>query len=517
MSRPGGSKNATQGPKPTETPKSNERNEYIPSFIAKKPFYIDDATQSQDDYLEHQRLAPSKQQTQDSLAHAQWYDRGKTVGPKATKYRKGACENCGSMSHKEKDCLQRKRKKGARWTGRDIAADEKVGDVRLGWDAKRDRWNGYQPEQFQEVIDEYRQVEELKRLATEDGNADGEGNGEDGAVGGKHGEQYDAETDMGRSQSKSTRTLRLREDTAKYLLNLDLDSAKYDPKTRTMLDTADSTNELIAEDGFQKASGDAAEFEKATRYAWESQETGAPDKIHLQANPTEAQLTRKRKAEDDLRKAEERKKFLADRYGVQDTAASDKGKKLAGAGVTSNENYVEYDARGRVKGLPEKKEKSMYAEDVLINNHTSVWGSWWRDFAWGYACCHSTVKNSFCTGDAGKAAAEEAENFSRGITSTSAPLPTAEEAGNAEAVPKDEQVEASGVESGAGGQVLDEERTSHIPNQPDKPDKQKMDESRRRLEEMKNGVTEAEMEQYRKEKTNKADPMAGMLGTDELL
>ncbi|KAI6897447.1 hypothetical protein KC348_g17736 [Hortaea werneckii] len=322
---------------------------------------------------------------------------------------------------------------------------------------------------------------------------------------------------MGRSQSKSTRTLRLREDTAKYLLNLDLDSAKYDPKTRTMLDTADSTNELIAEDGFQKASGDAAEFEKATRYAWESQETGGPNKIHLQANPTEAQLTRKRKADDDLRKAEERKKFLADRYGVQDTAASDKGKKLAGAGVTSNENYVEYDTRGRIKGLPEKKEKSMYAEDVLINNHTSVWGSWWRDFAWGYACCHSTVKNSFCTGDAGKAAVEEAENFSKGVTSTSAPLPTAEEAGNAEAVPKDEQVEASGVESGAGGQILDEERTSHIPNQPDKPDKQKMDESRRRLEEMKNGVTEAEMEQYRKEKTNKADPMGGMLGTDELL
>ncbi|KAI7157761.1 hypothetical protein KC319_g10567, partial [Hortaea werneckii] len=119
--------------------------------------------------------------------------------------------------------------------------------------------------------------------------------------------------------------------------------------------------------------------------------------------------------------------------------------------------------------------------------------------------------------DAGKAAEEEAENFSKGVTSTSAPLSTAEEAGNAEAVPKDEQVEASGVESGAGGQILDEERTSHIPNQPDKPDNQKLDESRRRLEEMKNGVTEAEMERYRKEKTNKADPMAGMLGTDELL
>ena len=71
--------------------KNSERNEYIPSFIAKKPFYIDDATASQDDYLEHQRLQSEK--NKDSLATSQWYDRGKRAGPAATKFRKGACEN----------------------------------------------------------------------------------------------------------------------------------------------------------------------------------------------------------------------------------------------------------------------------------------------------------------------------------------------------------------------------------------------------------------------------------------
>lgn len=46
---------------------------------------------------------------------------------------------------------------------------------------------------------------------------------------------------------------------------------------------------------------------------------------------------------------------------------------------------------------------------MYINNHTSVWGSWWQDGTWGYACCHSTTKNSYCTGKAGeKAAAESA-------------------------------------------------------------------------------------------------------------
>jgi len=491
MSRPGGSKN--QQRKPVETPKSNERNEYIPSFIAKKPFYIDDATQSQDDYLEHQRL--QSQKNNDPLATAKWYDRGKTVGQKATKYRKGACENCGSLSHKEKDCLQRKRKKGAKWTGRDIAADEEVQDVKLGWDAKRDRWNGYEASEYQEVIDEYKVIEDMKRQAAAEGK-DGEADGE---ADGKAGEdaRYEEETDMGRQQATSTRNLRLREDTAKYLLNLDLDSAKYDPKTRSMMDTATSTNELIAEDGFQRASGDAAEFERAQTYAWETQERGDRDKIHMQANPTEAQLTRKRKAEEDLRKQSERKKLLADKYGTQDTVS--KKHPLASAQVTSNENYVEYDERGKIKGVPEKKEKSMYAEDVLINNHTSVWGSWWKDFKWGYACCNSTVKNSFCTGEAGKLASLESERFSRGLA-----LPSAKDAGNAEKVPEDEEVQA-------------EDRTSHVPNEPDRPEKQNMDENRRKLEEMKAGVSEAEMEKYRKERTSQNDPMAKMLGKDELL
>lgn len=50
--------------------------------------------------------------------------------------------------------------------------------------------------------------------------------------------------------------------------------------------------------------------------------------------------------------------------------------------------------------------KSKYEEDVYINNHTTVWGSWWKDHQWGYKCCHQTVRNSYCTGAAGIEAAE---------------------------------------------------------------------------------------------------------------
>lgn len=38
-----------------------------------------------------------------------------------------------------------------------------------------------------------------------------------------------------------------------------------------------------------------------------------------------------------------------------------------------------------------------------LNNHKSVWGSYWKSGQWGYACCHSLLKNSYCLGEAGEA------------------------------------------------------------------------------------------------------------------
>ena len=53
---------------------------------------------------------------------------------------------------------------------------------------------------------------------------------------------------------------------------------------------------------------------------------------------------------------------------------------------------------------------TLYEEDVFPGNHSSVWGSWWdrRTRAWGYGCCHSTTKNAYCLGEAGKRAAAAA-------------------------------------------------------------------------------------------------------------
>lgn len=67
------------------------------------------------------------------------------------------------------------------------------------------------------------------------------------------------------------------------------------------------------------------------------------------------------------------------------------------------EEYVEYSRHGKViKGEEASVVRSSYEEDVMVSNHTSVWGSWWRAGQWGYKCCHQLLKNSYCTGQAGR-------------------------------------------------------------------------------------------------------------------
>lgn len=452
---------------------AKEANEYIPSFISKKPFYIGE-DDDQNDYLDHQRLQRAQ------ADQSKWYDRGKKLGPAATKFRKGACENCGAMTHKTKECLSRPRAKGAKWTGRDIQADEVIQDVSLGWDAKRDRWNGYDAKEYKSVVDEYTQLEELKKSALEANKIDDDDDEEGG-----DGTRYAEESDMGRQQSTATKQLRIREDTAKYLLNLDLDSAKYDPKTRSMVDsgaTVDTAAALVAEEGFMRASGDAAEFEKAQKYAWESQEKAGDTKQHLQANPTSGEYFRRKEKEEAEAKKQAHKKMLLEKYGggVNPTATT-----LRDTAVVESEKYVEYDESGAIKGAPKAIAKSRYREDVLINNHTSVWGSWWSNFQWGYGCCHSVVKNSYCTGEEGKKAFEEADRLRTGGNLHNDEDPVQQIDWPSNAVPEIAKAE--------------------VPVK------------KRTIEEMKGGVSEEDMDAYRRKRTAANDPMANFLGKDELL
>ncbi|EGR50056.1 uncharacterized protein TRIREDRAFT_3419 [Trichoderma reesei QM6a] len=458
--------------KPATGAASKEENIYIPSFISKRPFYAGEEGDD-NDYLKHQRREEKNEKSQ-------WYDRGKKAGPAATKYRKGACENCGSMTHKVKDCLSRPRAKGAKWTGKDIQADEIVQDVKLGWDAKRDRWNGYDAREYRKVIDDYNQMEELRKKAKTNSNGEEDEEEKD------DGDKYAEENDMSKHQSTATRQLRIREDTAKYLLNLDLESAKYDPKTRALVNsgaTADKAADVFAEEGFMRSSGDAGEFEKAQRYAWEVQEKSGDTSQHLQANPTAGAFYRKKQAEEAERRRLEREQQLLDKYGGEGQKVMPAA--LRNLAMSESETFVEYDEAGLIKGAPLRGAKSKYAEDVLINNHTSVWGSWWSNFKWGYACCHSFIKNSYCTGEEGKVAWEAAER---------------------------QRYAAPALEQGAEPISAGTEEAESTA------DPQTARSKKRTQADMNGmGVSEAEMDEYRRKRTVAQDPMAKLLGTDELM
>lgn len=59
------------------------------------------------------------------------------------------------------------------------------------------------------------------------------------------------------------------------------------------------------------------------------------------------------------------------------------------------EQYVEYSEDGRViKGEEGIAKMSKYEEEKLVNNHTRIWGSFWHNGRWGYACCCQHLRNS---------------------------------------------------------------------------------------------------------------------------
>jgi pre-mRNA-processing factor SLU7 len=366
------------------------------------------------------------------------------------------------MTHKAKDCVERPRAKGAKLTGAGIAADEKIQEVALDYEGKHDRYNGYDAAEYARVIERYDAVEALKtqkhkerqlertlrrearaarRRAAAAAAADG-GAGTAGALGAVSDDSEDDSEDeaaaaaaaaggddddeekladadasefgqvtrrvrtAGGGASSSVRNLRIREDTAKYLLNLDVASAHYDPKTRSMREdpTPHARGErTFAGDNAYRRSGDASAFGELAVHAWEAEAHGQA--LHVQAAPSAAEaLFKQFKAKKDALAGASRAAVL-DRYG--DAAAADPPPE--GLLLGQSEAYAEYDAAGRLlRGAEAAAPRSRYEEDVHPGNHTSVWGSFWSDGAWGFACCRSHQRGSYCTGAAGIAAAAAA-------------------------------------------------------------------------------------------------------------
>jgi len=276
-------------------------NPHIPQYISDAPWYMDPKGPT----LKHQRPQEERQKKYSSID--KWYNRERVDGGKApTKFRKGACENCGAMTHKRKDCLERPRKIGAKFNAVHMAPDEHVQPkLELAFDGKRDRWNGYDSTAYHEVIEEHAKMEEYKRELKKEKLDQGMGNPEedDGAPSSdsededKYVEKMDMPgTKVDAAERYTVRNLRIREDTAKYLRNLDPNSAHYDPKTRAMRKnpyegTGKNEDEVdYAGDNFVRISGDTVDHAKSQLFAWEAGGKGLD--VHALAEPTKLEALR---------------------------------------------------------------------------------------------------------------------------------------------------------------------------------------------------------------------------------
>ncbi|KAM0730446.1 Pre-mRNA-splicing factor SLU7 [Formica fusca] len=377
-------------------------NPHIPQYISATPWYFG----SQGPTLKHQRPQPEKQKQYNSIDD--WYNRGVDGARVAIKYRKGACENCGAMTHKRKDCMERPRKVGAKYTNSKIAADEFTQpELSMDYDGKRDRWAGYDPSEHKAIVEEYQKIEEAKRQMRADKLDAEEENDEQDSD--KDEDKYVDEVDMpgtkvDSKQRITVRNLRIREDTAKYLRNLDPNSAYYDPKTRSMRDNPYTGTEREVDykgENFVRFSGDTQQHANAQLFAWDAHEKGVD--VHLLAEPTKLELLKQEydKKRDELK--DKARDSIIERYGGEEHLKTLPKPLL----LAQTEHYVEYSRYGKIiKGQDRQVIRSKYEEDIYPNNHTSVWGSYWQDGKWGYKCCYSFIKNSYCTGESGKRAVE---------------------------------------------------------------------------------------------------------------
>lgn len=367
----------------TQAPVTNQEgdvlNPYIPRFMSSAPWYTKSGEEGGEASLEHLKKDKTKEQKEE------WYVRGqdRSTMDRPKKFRKGACENCGAMTHKKKECMERPRKVGAKFKAENLQADDVVSNPHMTWDSKRDRWNGYDADDFKSVIDEHKMVEELQKLVP------GEAPKSDAAKA----------AEVEEAIRKSTRSLRSKDDTAVYLKDLNSETV-YNPGSRTFR-TADEG--YIDQDGMfvRHTTGEGKEMEELTRIV--ERQAALGNQLHLHANPTAAALAAKKikQEEEDAKNAE--KKALEEKYGKQDHVRT-RPKEFVP--VVTTKKVTETRAKNK-DGIA----LSRYDEDIHPGNHTSIWGSYYdkKQGKWGYGCCHCIIKNGYCVGEKGKRKAEEAE------------------------------------------------------------------------------------------------------------
>jgi pre-mRNA-processing factor SLU7 len=169
-------------------------------------------------------------------------------------------------------------------------------------------------------------------------------------------------------------------------------------------------------------------------------------------------------------------------------------------------------------------QRTKYEEGVTINNHTSVWGSYFNraGATWAYKCCHSCLKNSYCTGLKGQVANDSVNKEAMGVFTARKMLDAAQtEVAAAEKGTKNPLTSRSELfGSDPSTRILDPKKleAARLKAVENESTVGKGDDRKRGYNSMQSvEVTVEDMEVYRMKKAKGEDPMEALMESGELL
>lgn len=383
-------------------------NPHIPQYISTTPWYYN----TNHPTLKHQTSTMFSDRKK-QLAGIDAKKKLIKIKPKQTKWRKDSCENCGSLTHKKRDCLVRQRRITARELNVTIGDDIQIIQPDLLFTAKRDQWQDDDGSTYSKVIERYEKLQKMKhdkhkkaiekelqnddtnnnniQNTYQDSDTDNENNNND-----DDNDLHDTGTlisNIDESNKQTVRNLRIREDTAKYLRNLDIDSSYYDPKTRVMRENPYKDTSIPRIDNYKgdvelRSKGDVEELQRVEQFTKNITLYG--DEINLFSSPTLTEekyreFLKKKQITTALRQNE-----LDKNYGIIENVST------LPASVIFNQ--TDDDKILLKDSLQYNIPSSKYVENQLELNHTKIWGSYYdiEKRSWGYGCCYSLMRNSYC-------------------------------------------------------------------------------------------------------------------------
>ncbi|CCD22506.1 mRNA splicing protein SLU7 NDAI_0A03490 [Naumovozyma dairenensis CBS 421] len=361
-----------------------KQNQHLPQYIKSQPWYYKDSKNTtekkndnetstkEEDYLIHHRSQKHEFDHNDeptigsgiSDEFITVQSRFRDMHNRNTKHQEKLlyCENCGAKDHLRKDCLERPKKlkktevKGnynhqqITSTNGVLPTEAKIrNEEQMDWDAKKDRWFGYTGKEYNELLENWEtkkknNTQEPTDKENEDDMWDTDEEIELMQLGlYKDSMGHLKKDDENNSNLKHRTAVRLREDRAAYLNDINSGEIKYDPKSRIYkneeIGLVDEKSKMFR----RYLTGEGLELNQLNRFSKQhAREAGIRDEVEdankinhvLVANPTKYEQLMKEKTKQNLeqeelqrRKEEAFKNNLLEARKAEGTVQSDESKK----------------------------------------------------------------------------------------------------------------------------------------------------------------------------------------------